>query len=103
MKDWVKQDGFPLIVAERDGNKVKLTQSRFSFSRSAKSEQKWVIPLHVSTSTEKDKHIVMDGATASFDVLPNTTWILINSGQGAFVTVLYQGKDFAASVLKVKK
>lgn len=98
MKDWVKQDGYPVVTVERTApNKLKLTQKRFG---AASSTQRWAIPLRIATSVApaEYKTIVMTGESEAIDIDAKATWVLVNAGQGAFVTVNYATAELRSAL-----
>ena len=46
MKSWIEQPGHPLVVAERQGNQLVLTQKRFTFLPN-QFDQVWQIPVTI--------------------------------------------------------
>jgi tricorn protease interacting factor F2/3 len=71
MKSWIEQPGLPLVEAERDGDKILLTQTRFTFLPS-ESEQVWVIPVSVQVFYEngdsRKKTVLLNARSTSIDL-----------------------------------
>ncbi len=90
MKEWVKQEGFPIVTVEKDGNKLKLSQKRFLAAGAAApaAAQKWTTPLRLSNNAL----VVLEGdAPLSVDVDAKLPFVVVNAGQRAFVLVNYVG------------
>ncbi len=96
MKDWVKQDGFPVVSVERDGGKIKLTQKRFQVSGSTASTHKWITPLRLSNNAV----VVIEGESLSIDVDAKLPFVVVNAGQRGFAIVNYQGAEQRAVLIK---
>jgi puromycin-sensitive aminopeptidase len=88
MHGWVYQDGFPIVDVKRAGNRVTLSQRRFSFERlNNQAERSWQIPLRIRRAdransavravvmSEKEKNI---GLRKDFPVIVNA------GGEGYF-------------------
>lgn len=55
---WIDQPGHPIIYANRIGDNVELTQSRYYIDRSIKTDEKWWIPIRVTcTSSTAESEI----------------------------------------------
>jgi len=44
MKSWIEQPGFPIITVKRQGNRLVMTQKRFTYLPN-ESDQKWQVPI----------------------------------------------------------
>lgn len=91
MKDWVKQEGYPIVTVEKDGHKIKLSQKRFLAAGAAApaAAQKWTTPLRLSNNSL----IVLEGETPlSIDVDAKLPFLVVNAGQRGFVLVNYAGE-----------
>jgi hypothetical protein len=96
MKDWVKQEGYPVVNVERDGGKLKLTQKRFAVSGSSASTTKWTTPLRLSNNSV----VVVEGDSLSVDVDAKLPFVVVNAGQRGFAIVNYQGTEQRAALIK---
>jgi len=47
---WMRQPGFPLVMAEMKGNMLELSQKRFVFNK--KDNSAWPIPLPIKAGNE---------------------------------------------------
>lgn len=89
MKDWVKQEGYPIVSVERLSPKeLKLTQKRFG-KGSEGSQQKWVIPLRLVSNTMQDKLVILEEESTVIPIDAATKWVVVNHTQRGFVTVNY--------------
>jgi tricorn protease interacting factor F2/3 len=93
MKSWIEQPGLPLVEAERDGDKILLTQTRFTFLPS-ESEQVWVIPVSVQVFYEngdsRKKTVLLNARSTSIDLGNNAVAYKVNHGQSGFYRVKYR-------------
>ncbi len=93
MKSWVEQPGFPLISAKRSGDRLMLTQKRFTYLENT-FEQTWRIPLWIqwfnSTGASDVCLVEMDAPDASVPVPADTVAYKVNTGQTGFYRVLYE-------------
>ena len=73
MQNWVTQPGFPMIIADRQGDTITLSQRRFSFIPNDE-EQRWMIPVSVTTYTTdgapEKKTLLMETANAEMTLSP---------------------------------
>jgi len=95
MKSWIEQPGLPLVEAARDGDKILLTQTRFTFLPS-ESEQAWVIPVTVQVFYEygdsRKTTALLAARSTSIDMGRDAVAYKVNHGQGGFYRVKY--RDF---------
>jgi tricorn protease interacting factor F2/3 len=93
MKSWIEQPGLPLVETARDGDKILLTQTRFTFLPS-ESEQAWVIPVTVRVFYEngdsRKKTALLTARSASIDLERNAVAYKVNHGQSGFYRVKYR-------------
>ena len=93
MKSWIEQPGLPLVEAARDGDKILLTQARFTFLPS-ESEQTWVIPLTVQIFYEngdsRKTSALLGSRSASIDLGRNAVAYKVNHGQSGFYRAKYR-------------
>ena len=61
MHSWLTQPGYPLVTAERHGDRVLLRQQRFLYSGAVPQDQLWPIPL-VYRVGEKTHRLILDEA-----------------------------------------
>jgi len=59
---WIHQAGYPLVSVERDGNALRLAQTRFAYTPDQTPQQTWVIPVNGLC-------FLGDGSTQTFQVL----------------------------------
>ena len=93
MKSWIEQPGFPMISVEKKGNKLQLTQQRFSYLP-ADFDQNWQVPITIQffSGPAKSERLafLMDSARAEIEIPENTDVYKINDQQTGFYIVDYQ-------------
>ncbi|WP_135210834.1 M1 family metallopeptidase [Vitreimonas flagellata] len=101
-RSFTGQSGFPLITAEsadcitRRGAGITLTQRRFAMDESARTDQRWEIPMVVRRVEGNEARLVFPAtATTSAEVLFTCQPYLVNAGQSGFFRVLYDRANFA--------
>lgn len=86
VNSWVKQVGFPLVDAKRQGSKLLLSQKRFVLEQKGKEKGLWNIPVSVVQGKKKTSKLV----TKQHDTIPvEKSHVLINSGRYGFYRVRY--------------
>ena len=92
MKSWIEQPGLPLVEAARDGDKILLTQTRFTFLP-GESEQAWVIPVTVQVFYEhgdsRKTTALLAARSTSIDLGRDAVAYKVNHGQSGFYRVKY--------------
>ncbi|HZY92429.1 MAG TPA: M1 family aminopeptidase [Thermoplasmata archaeon] len=86
---WVERPGFPLVVATREGSRLRLEQRRFSYLPGDASPP-WPIPLSVAVGDRVERR-VFDSASVELPVEPATR-IVVNPGRSGFYRVRYDGE-----------
>jgi aminopeptidase N len=93
MENWIGQPGHPMVTAKRDGERLTLTQRRFTFL-DRESDQVWRIPVSVRVFTEsgeeREIETYMDGPSATLDIGSDAVACKINDGQTGFYRVFYE-------------
>ena len=101
MKSWIEQPGFPMISVEKKGNKLRLTQQRFSYL-AADSEQNWQVPISIQffSDTTKSKRMtfLMSSAQHEIDLPDSADAYKVNDQQSGFYIVRYQDRDNLAAL-----
>jgi len=96
MSNWIGQPGFPMVSAEREGGRVRLTQQRFTYL-GAPSDQEWLIPVSVrvffADGRSKETAAFLDAKTAVLDIGADAVAYKLNDGQSGFYRVRYRDKD----------
>ncbi len=89
MKAWVAQKGFPLVTVRREGPRLVLTQTRFSYL-AQEASSRWPIPVLLrcfyGDGTEDVRSILFADGEMSVDVGEAVAWKL-NDGQTGFYRV----------------
>ena len=106
MKSWIEQPGFPMISVEKKGNKLQLTQQRFSYLP-ADFDQNWQVPITIQffSGPAKSERLtfLMDSARAEVEIPEHTDAYKINDQQTGFYIVDYQDqKNLAALGQRVR-
>ncbi len=60
MEKWIKEEGYPIIVAEKNGNRIHLEQGRFYGNGNIDGSKVWPIPLVIKRNGKYESHL-MDG------------------------------------------
>jgi tricorn protease interacting factor F2/3 len=87
MRSWVEQPGHPQVLVERNGNRLILTQNRFTYL-SNDSDQQWLIPVSVhifgADGQQKIVTTLLDGRAVSVDLPADTTAYKLNADHTGF-------------------
>jgi hypothetical protein len=78
MRSFVEQQGVPLLAMRQNGDRVAVTQLRYTTAGVAPPESRWTIPLCLRRGTER-RCFIMDQHTQSF-VLPGQGPVFPNAG-----------------------
>jgi len=92
-RDFTRQEGLPLVTANRTSRGARLVQTRFVDDPSTLAgvvPQKWRLPLAVGP-VEGPKHYVLLQGSAELTQLPP---LLVNAGQLGYARVLYRAELF---------
>lgn len=105
VKSWIGQPGFPIITAKRDGNKLILTQSRFTHLPND-SAQTWMIPV-IADLFGKDGSVrrisaLMEDKTLTLDI-GDAIVCKVNAGQFGFYRVRYDSFDAFGNLILSQK
>ncbi|MDA8142222.1 MAG: M1 family metallopeptidase [Desulfobacteraceae bacterium] len=100
MQNWIGQAGHPLVSVDRRGDRLTLSQQRFTYLE-LDSEQTWQIPLTLTTwgadGQAREQALMMQGPNAEVALPPKTQAYKINNCQTGFYRVAYQDdKNLAA-------
>jgi tricorn protease interacting factor F2/3 len=101
VQNWVGQPGYPLITAKRSGQKLTVTQQRFTYLSRA-CDQSWMVPI-VLTSWDRagkrsEQFIILVTSTMSIDLPSDTVAYKLNSGQSGFYRVHYDDDQNLAAL-----
>jgi aminopeptidase N len=92
MQSWIEQAGFPIINVEKKGNKLILTQKRFTYLPN-NSDQIWYIPITVRffSDTQETQLLktMMDGPKKEIEIPDSTAAYKLNDQQTGFYVVNY--------------
>ncbi|MBW2028349.1 MAG: M1 family metallopeptidase [Deltaproteobacteria bacterium] len=92
MKNWVEQPGYPIVEAQRDGERLRLSQKRFTYLPN-RSRRSWIIPLSVKVFFERGRtetiEEVFEGKEKVIEIGREPRAYKINAGQKGFYRVRY--------------
>jgi aminopeptidase N len=93
MKSWVEQRGLPIIEAKKQGNRLVLTQRRFTYLPND-SDQTWLVPLIVrvfyNNGDSKFFSALLADKQTNLDIGDNVFAYKINDMQTGFYRVRYE-------------
>jgi tricorn protease interacting factor F2/3 len=96
VQNWIEQPGYPLITVERNGNKLTLTQQRFTY-RPYNSSQTWIVPITLmvwGTDAEPDRQtFIMQDAEMTVELPQAHSAYKLNIDQTGFYRVNYLDPD----------
>jgi len=82
---WTEQPGFPVVKVKREGDKVALTQERFTVNFKNASPLEWKIPLTYAVVGELAGTLLMTGKTDSLSNIPAERAVKLNvNGAGNY-------------------
>ncbi|MGD9076068.1 MAG: M1 family metallopeptidase [Desulfobacteraceae bacterium] len=92
MKSWIEQPGFPLVEVKREGDRLRLTQRRFTYLDND-SGQEWLIPVTIkafhSDGQSKTITTLLESKSLDLDVGSDVVAYKINEDQTGFYRVRY--------------
>jgi aminopeptidase N len=105
MKSWIEQPGFPLVEVKRVGDRLSLTQKRFTYLDND-AEQEWLIPVAIQVfyrdGQSKRITTLLESKTMHLDVGHDVEAYKVNHEQTGFYRVRYlEGKDLQALGIRV--
>lgn len=95
MKSWVEQAGLPLISVKKNGNRLLLTQKRFTYLAND-SDQTWRVPVTIAFFSKKQtarQTILMKGAEHEIEIPDHTQAYKLNDRQTGFYIVDYRDPE----------
>lgn len=96
MKSWVNQPGHPVVEVERQGNRLRLSQRRFTYLP-GQYDQEWLIPLDIEffdgQGHGRRTTFLMEGKSATVALDPGAVVYKINTSQSGFFRVKYLDKE----------
>jgi len=96
MKSWIEQDGFPLISVKKRGNRLELTQRRFTYLPND-SDQIWRVPVTItffsSGAQTEQMTFLMDNAEHAIEIPDHARFYKLNDSQTGFYIVDYQDPE----------
>lgn len=86
---WTERPGFPLVTVKREGDKVTLSQERFTVQFQDQSSFKWKIPLTYFVSGSEPVSRLMTAKTDVLENIPADRALKLNSGGAGNYRVEY--------------
>lgn len=84
METWIKKMGYPVLKAELSGDRIKITQERFTYNKSS-DVSTWPVPLTLRR-TGSTESILMEGRELEIDA---KDFVKFNVNTSGFYKVLY--------------
>ncbi len=95
MKSWIEQPGLPIVEAQKKGNRLVLTQRRFTYLPND-SDQTWLIPLSVKVFTNdgdsKLLSTLLSDKQTVLDIGDDVLAYKVNNLQTGFYRVKYEDR-----------
>jgi aminopeptidase N len=92
MKSWIEQAGFPMIRVERQCQRLKLSQQRFTYLPN-QSDQKWIVPVTISLMAESGSprklNVLLDEVERTIEIDEDIVAYKVNDRQTGFYRVQY--------------
>jgi len=92
MKSWVEQAGYPILVVTRQGEKLRISQKRFTYLPNEFDTQ-WIVPITIRAfyRNEQSKTItaLLDTKSAVIDIGADSVAYKVNFEQAGFYRVKY--------------
>ncbi len=92
MDTWIFQGGYPLVGAARDGDRLVLSQERFTYLPGAETAR-WAVPVLVAWGADggasRTERVLLDGDHAHVELAGGADWIVVNQGGSGFYRVAY--------------
>lgn len=86
---WIKRDGFPYLIVEDLGDKLRLTQKRFTIGYE-KEDQPWPIPVKILwLNSDSDRTSVFVMGDEVVEIRKKSTLYKLNDDVSGFYRVLY--------------
>jgi puromycin-sensitive aminopeptidase len=94
MDGWIFRPGYPLVTARREGNRLVLTQQRFTYlpPNGEGDDQRWHVPVQVRLAAggrDRTERVLLTGAEARLDLPADVESVLVNEGGHGFYRVRY--------------
>ena len=104
VQNWIGQPGYPLIMARRRGDRLHLSQHRFTYLP-MESEQSWMVPVTLAcwdrSGQCREQTFILETAALDIEVGDAAAYKL-NFGQTGFYRVDYDNADLEALGMKVR-
>jgi len=98
MKNWTREQGFPMIIVEQANNEIKLTQTRHLTSGKKTEDQLkvlWNVPICMKVSTGNEcklTPILLSERNSTIKFPENAKWVHFNAESTGFYVVSYDAK-----------
>jgi puromycin-sensitive aminopeptidase len=108
MDGWIFKPGYPVVMVDTDGTRLKLSQRRFRYlGGDTDSGQRWRIPVVLRAAVKRgyvERRLLLDGDEVTVALPTKADWIVVNSGGHGFYRVRYAApllKKLAGAVTKI--
>lgn len=94
MDGWIFQPGFPLVTAERRGQKLTLSQQRFTYlHQEPGADQRWQLPIQIRLflgDRMEQRRVLLTERDTTIDLPAGVTALFVNEGGPGFYRVRYR-------------
>jgi aminopeptidase N len=101
MDSWIFQPGFPIVAARRAGERVTLTQQRFSYLPGTQGTERWSIPVRARVDDDgrsETRSLLLAGDDDVTMDVPAGSRVVLDAGGEGFYRVAYP-PDWRAELL----
>ncbi|MEJ5358360.1 MAG: M1 family metallopeptidase [Desulfobacterales bacterium] len=106
LRNWVGQPGFPLVTVRREGDRLHLTQRRFT-CLPGPSAQTWMIPLRLRAFTADGSsraiELLFDTPARTLELEAGTVACKLNDGQSGYYRVYYEDRALFAALVRLAR
>ncbi len=96
-QSWVFQKGYPYLAAKRTGNKLQISQKRFTYLE-LEDETLWLIPLKLWIQNEngeiETKNFTFNTREFEIELPENTKYFMLNADQTGYYRVHYDTQSW---------
>lgn len=98
MNGWTRRTGLPVVIARRDGGRLRLRQERYFMDRDperpAEDPTLWDIPVPSVDAQQRRSKTTLSAREEAVDA-PAADWVKINAGQAGFYLAHYDEAGWA--------
>jgi aminopeptidase N len=104
MKSWVEQPGFPLLEVDRDKDRLRIRQRRFSYLPGT-DDQRWHVPVTIAfwdaSGRSWQETVLLTEAEAQHAISSDTAVYKVNAGQSGFYRTRYRDTSNADALAQM--